>query len=414
MNKQPFLLKQFSNGLTLIGEPMPAVRSVAYSFLLPVGAATDPDGLEGSSSVLSELVFRGAGNLDAQALSDAFENLGCEHSHSAGTEVTVFSGALLGDNLKKALELQSLVLRTPTLSKEALEPVRELALQDLNSLEDEPSSKVMVELSKLFFPSPFNRSRYGSKQGLESLSEKSLRDYFSVKYQPKGAVLSVAGAFDWNEVVETVERLFSDWSGVHDANEAGVFHTEHRYEHLMRDTNQMQIALAYPSGSYDDDSYYPLRVGLGVLSGGMFGRLFVEVREKRGLVYNVSASHHATKGRAAVFASASTTPANAEETLSVMLSELRSVENGVTEEELARAKANISTRLVMQGESSSGRAATLVTDWWNLGRVRTLEEITKSITEVTSKDIIEAFTKFKPDPLTVVTLGSKKLEKPFS
>jgi predicted Zn-dependent peptidase len=154
-------------------------------------------------------------------------------------------------------------------------------------------------------------------------------------------------------------------------------------------------------------------VALGVLSGGMFGRLFIEVREKRGLVYNVSASHQATRGRAAVFASASTTPANAEQTMSVMLEQLRSIEQGVSDEELSRSKANIATRLVMQGESSSGRAAALATDWWNLGKVRTLGEIKSHIDAVTSAHIIEAVKRFPPEPLTVVTLGSKKLSMPF-
>jgi predicted Zn-dependent peptidase len=144
----------------------------------------------------------------------------------------------------------------------------------------------------------------------------------------------------------------------------------------------------------------------------MAGRLFVEVREKRGLVYRVGSSHNASRGRAGVFASAGTTPENAEETLAVMLSEIRGLSSGASDDELQRAKADLKSRLIIQSESSSSRASTLINDWWNLKRVRTLEEIRQGIDAVTSADIEKYYQEVPVSPITLVTLGTKSLEVP--
>ncbi|MCB0323988.1 MAG: insulinase family protein [Bdellovibrionales bacterium] len=183
---------------------------------------------------------------------------------------------------------------------------------------------------------------------------------------------------------------------------------------MERDTSQVQIALAFPSVAIEHPDYYTARVAVGVLSGGMAGRLFVEVREKRGLVYRVSASHSAARGRAAVFASAGTTPENAEETLAVMLRELRNMKEGASDEELKRAKADLKSRLIMQSELSSVRASAMVNDWWNLKRLRTLEEIKAAIDKVTSADISRHFEEHPFEPATLVTLGPKALSLPDS
>lgn len=182
------------------------------------------------------------------------------------------------------------------------------------------------------------------------------------------------------------------------------------YYHLDKESAQVQIALAYPSVSLSDPDYYAARVAIGVLSGGMAGRLFVEVREKLGLVYRVGASLSAARGRGAVFASAGTTPENAQQTLDVMLRELRGVVNGVTDDELKRSIVELKASLIMQSEFSSVRAGALVSDWWNIGRLRPLAEIRAAIEGVTSAAIVSHLQRYPVSPISIVTLGSKKVE----
>ncbi len=391
---------------------MDEVSSAAVSVFLPVGSVSDPDGLEGASTVLSEMLHRGAGPYDNRQLSDEFEKLGTQGSHSSGIEASAIGTTLLGENLARAIELIGHTIRRPMLPASEFDNAKQLALQELKALEDEPASKVMVELSKDFYPHPFGRCQLGTLEGIEALTIENLRDYYQRQFVPTGVIIGVAGKFSWEKIVKVWEKELGDWSGEKPVLTPGKARTTSSNRHLQKETSQLQIALAYPSISSDHPDYYAARVAVGILSGGMAGRLFIEVREKRGLVYRVSASHSAAKGRAAVFCYAGTTTERAKETLDVMVAELRKLASGVTDEELKRAKADLKSKIIMQSESSSARASALVNDYWNLGRIRSLKEIREKVDAVTSKDIERHLAEFPLNPVSLVTLGQKSLEIP--
>jgi len=405
-------IEKLENGVTLLGEELDAVSSAAISILIPSGAATDPKGLEGSANVLTEMLHRGAGPYDNEALSAEFEALGTQASHSAGIETTSISTTLLGENLPRAIELLSATILEPLLPEDELENCTQLAFQELKSLEDEPSSKVMVELISDFYPSPFGRCQLGTVEGITNLKIDSLRSYYKEQYVPTGVIIGVAGKFNWSEIKEKISQQLGGWNGKKELLTPGPLSKESSVRHIYKDTSQLQIALAYPSVAAEHPDYYAARVAVNVLSGGMAGRLFIEVREKRGLVYRVSASHSAAKGRAAVFCYAGTTTERAEETLQVMVQELRKLAQGVSEEELQRSKADLKSKIIMSSESSSARAGGLVSDYWSLGRIRSLSEIKERIDAVTSKDIERHLAEYPVNPMTLVTLGQKGLELP--
>jgi predicted Zn-dependent peptidase len=406
-------IHKFPNGITLIAEEIDYVPSSAFSILVPIGAASDPIGQEGAATILAEMFHKGAGPWNSKELSEEFDKIGAHRSHVSGIEVSVFSGAVLAENLHRVLELYSKVLLEPHFPEDELESVRLLALQELEALEDQPSSKVMVELAKQFYPEPFGRCQIGTNEGLRAVSSDSLVKYYKDSFTANRTIIAVAGKFDWPSLKAFVENKFQSWVGNTIPLAQKSFRDSSVVHHVHQETNQLQIALAYPSVSTEHPDYYVAKVAIAVLSGGMSGRLFVEVREKRGLVYRVSASHSATKGRAAVFAYAGTTPENGQETLRVMLAEIMNLKNGVNDDELKRAKADIKSRLIIHGESTSSRASSLVNDWWNLGRVRSLAEIKNAIDAVSSKDIERHIEQFPVAPLTLVTLGPTALELPL-
>lgn len=407
-----FKIHRLKNGLTIVGELMDYVSSAAVAFLVPAGAATDPETEIGSAAALGEMLQKGAGGLSSRQLSEAFENIGALNGHSSGIEVSVLSGALLGENVIKLLEIYAKILRSPLLPEDELASVKSLLLQEIRGIEDEPAAKVMVELARRFYPEPYGRPQHGTEQGISNLSIGSLRSYFSKSFGPDRAILGVAGRFDWDGVVEAAEMLFGDWQGQTIALAPKPLSRTSSATHIAKDTSQLQVALAIPSVAVDHLDYYIARVVTGILSGGMSGRLFIEVREKLGLVYRVSASHSAAKGRAAIFVYAGTTPENGEQTLTVINRELLKLKDGVTADELVRAKNDLKARLIMQGESTSVRASALVNDWWNLKRIRPLDEIKSAIDAVSDSDIRSYAEKHPPSPITLVTLGSKELPLP--
>jgi predicted Zn-dependent peptidase len=410
LSQSEIYTQHLPNGLTLVAEPIAGIRSAAFQFLIPAGAATEPEGQEGASTVLEGLSYRGAGGKDTRALSDALDSLGLQRSGGAELEHTSFGGALLADDLLRALELYADVLRRPALPADEFEQERELAGQRLARLDDSPTEKLFVELRRTYFPGPHGRTALGAREGLAALSPESVRQDHARRYRPQGAILSVAGAFHWEELQQAVHRLFGDWEGVAPATPPPATAGRSGYRHVPQETSQEQIGVAYPSAGLGSEGYYEARMAVEVLSGGMAARLFTEVREKRGLVYSVRAVQQSIKGAGFILAYAGTTPERCQETVDVLVGELRRVAEGVTDEELARARTGLLSALIMQGESTRARAGALGRDQYLLSRVRSLSEIRRAVEQVTTESIWLYLRDHPPADFTVVTLGPRDLE----
>jgi predicted Zn-dependent peptidase len=396
------------NGLTLLAERMEHVGSAALNFLVPAGCTQDPPRHLGVASVLSDLITRGAGERDSRELSLALDNLGLDRDESVGGIHTRFWGATLARNLLPALEIYADILRRPHLPAAEIEAVRALALQDLQGLEDEPRQKVLIELRRRHYPPPLGQDRRGSKEGIESLNAQIIRSHYRRLFTPRGTILSVAGNVQWNELRAEVERLFSDWDGP-EPPPLRVGKQPARRAHLSKETQQTQIAIAYPSVPIGHPDYYAALGAVNVLSGGMSARLFTEVREKRGLCYAVWATYTTFKDRASVLCYAGTTNERAQETLEVTLGELQRLQEGISGDEVERVQAGLKSSLIMQEESTSARAGTLASDWYYLGRVRAPEEIHEAIDALTPRRITNHLRRWPPRDFTIVTLGPKAL-----
>ena len=184
-------------------------------------------------------------------------------------------------------------------------------------------------------------------------------------------------------------------------------------DHILKDTQQIQIALAYPTSTVASPDYYLARASSAILGGYASARLFTEVREKRGLCYSVYASYESLKDRAAVVCYAGTSADRAQETLDVSLAEIAKLgREGVELEELDMMRAGLKSSLVMQQESTMSRSGALASDWFYLGRVRTLAEITGSLDALTPQSVSEFASRQQTDAMTLVTLGPKALDVP--
>ncbi|MGL6076400.1 MAG: M16 family metallopeptidase [Fimbriiglobus sp.] len=398
----------FPNGLTLLAEKMDHVRSATMTFAIPAGFTQEPEDRLGVGSILTELLTRGAGSLDSQELSNALDNLGTDRSESIGGFNAIFAAGTLARNLPDTLRLYADILLKPHLPEDEIESVQEALLQDLVGLEDSPQDLVMLELKNRFYPSPLNRNRYGTLDGIRGTTHADVQGYYQRYFQPRGAILSVAGAIDWPSLRSLVADLFGGWEA-QDVKPLELKSANRESVHVERDTQQTQIALAVPSATFQDEDYYAARGAVGVLSGGMSSRLFTEVREKRGLSYSVYASHDVLKQHAALVCYAGTRTDRAQETLDVLLGEIRRLKDGIQQEELDRLKVTLKTALVMQQESTSARASSMAGDYFNLGRVRSVEEIQSAINNLTDAAILRYLDRYPAENPTVVTLGPKSL-----
>ncbi len=407
----------YENGLVLVAEAMPNVRSAAFTMLLPAGAAYERAparaGFGGAATMTAEWISRGAGSRDSRALLTALDNLGANHAESAQTLHTSLAVATLGKNLVPALEIFADMILRPHLDDDEVEPIRGLCLQNLRSLEDDPGSKVIYELRRRHFPDPWGRSSAGTPEGVAALQPDHLRSFLNETYRPNGAILGVAGAIDWPALKDAVGELFAAWperpAPPIEEHPAGP-----NRDHIHRDTQQTQIALAYPASTVASPDYYDCRAVAAILGGYSSARLFTEVREKRGLCYSVYAAYEGQLDRAALFCHAGSTPERAQETLDVMLGEIaRLGRDGVEPDELETMRAGLKSSLIMAQESSMSRSAALASDWFHLGRVRGLAEISAAF-DALAVDAVGDYAARLGRELapTILTLGPAPLRQP--
>jgi predicted Zn-dependent peptidase len=410
--------QQYPNGLVLLAETMPGVQSAAFTLLLPAGAAYEgaagQNGGAGAATMAAEWIMRGAGPRDSRELLTALDNLGVSHAESAQTLHSSLAVATLGRNLEPSLELFADIVLRPHLDDEEVEPIRALCLQNLRSLEDDPGTKVIYELRRRHFPDPWGRPSPGTPEGISALSPHDLRGFLERTYRPNGAILGVAGAIDWPRLKDTVGRLFGDWSPrpsvLVEEQPAGP-----KRDHILRETQQIQIALAYPAATVASPEYYCARATAAILGGYSSARLFTEVREKRGLCYSVYSTYEGQLDRAAMLCYAGTAADRAQQTLDVMLAEIKRLgRDGVASDELEMMRAGLKSSLIMAQESSMSRSGALASDWYFLGRVRSLEEIAAELDALTPENV-SAYTTKLVDPEanpTILTLGPSALKLP--
>src|SRR5215213_1674442 len=205
----------FRNGLTLLCEKMPGVQSAAMTLLVPAGSATDPVDRSGSATVLSDLVLRGAGERDSKTLTDYLDSLGLQRSSSVGVHHSRFGCAALAERVIEGLGAYADILRRPQMPEPGFDAARDLALQALAGIEDEPRQKLMIKLREWHLPSPYGRSSLGQKDHLEKLTIELARADHGRRYHSKDAILSIAGNIDFKTVKREVERHFGDWNGSH-------------------------------------------------------------------------------------------------------------------------------------------------------------------------------------------------------
>lgn len=400
---------RLTNGLTLVGEPAAGFQSAAFSLMLPAGCRYDPADQLGLANLTCEMALRGAGDRDNRQLVSDLDALGVERGESVGLSHTSFWVSTLSENVPAALRIYADIARRPHLPEDQFEAGRQVCLQELRGVEDDPGQKLMQELRLRHYGDPFGRPSSGTLESVSRLKINDVRQFQHKRYAPDSAILAVAGAFDWDAMVELAEQLFGDWVN----NEAPAESPETPGEgdfHVPYDSSQAHVGIAYPSTPYSHADYFEAWGATGVLSSGMSSRLFTEVREKRGLCYTVYASLQTQKDRAAVFCYAGTTAERAQETLDVTHAELIRLAEGVTPEELSRLKARMKSALIMQQESTHARAGVLARDWRHLGRVRPLSEVNQLVDAVTADTINDYLKRNPPSDFTVVTLGPEPLK----
>ena len=386
LSDSQIITQTLDNGLTILVQPMPWLRTAAFTLSLRAGIQNELLDRSGLASMTCEMVQRGAGSYSSRDLVGAQDNLGIDRNSGVATATVSFGAAMPSESFREALKLYADIVRRPHLPGNQLDDARMMMMHELRAIEDEPTQRVMRRLKELHYGPVLGRGSQGTLETLSAIDTDDVRRFYQEHYHAGGAILTVAGSVEVDEVIDQIRDSFGDWKS--DAVQSPPTPDgQATYEHISADSSQTHIAFSFPNIPYGHVDYFRMRAGIGILSDGMSSRLFDRVREKRGLCYTVSASCHSLINAGGVFGYAGTTPARAQETLDVTLEEIRNLPSDLQQDELDRWKVRIESGLIMEQESSSSRANSLASDFYQIGRAIPTEELSESIAAITLGDV---------------------------
>lgn len=403
---------QYENGLVLLFEEMDWSQSFAIEISTAAGSVFDPPTGNGLAALTCEMTNRGAAGYDKRRFLDTLENLGIETSEQASRQSAIFRSTGLIDNWERALELMCLQIREPTLSEEEFDDCRRIQLLEIIGVEDEPKVKSALALNSLLVPDPWGKPVNGTVDSVSALTNEDVRSFHQRFYRPNGTVVALAGHVNWERAKEKVGQLFGDWKPLEEAP-IKTIECEKSTIQIESNTEQTHIRLGFQEVPFGDPDYWRASSGIDVLSGGMSSRLFTEVREKRGLCYNVHASHFTLGPYGGVACYCGTTSEKAQQSLDVIIREIDKLsEIPITNSEMSRMKIRAKSSIVMQRESTLKRVAAMIGDWRYLKRVRSLEETLAIYDRMTKEEIESYFIERPMRKFRLATVGVNPLQLP--
>jgi predicted Zn-dependent peptidase len=404
-------LTTLGSGVRVVTEAMPSVRSIALGFWIRTGSRDEGDEQAGISHFLEHLLFKGTDRFSSREIDEAFDAMGAEVNAGTGKETTSVYSRFLDGHLERAFDvLQDMVLRPayPDIDSE-----RQVVIEEIAMYEDEPQDKVHDVLAgAIFGDHPLGRPIIGRAEVVSSVPVPEIAAWHDGRYVPKNVVVAAAGNVEHDAIVELVGSAFGE-APASPAGPTSPNGATPSVRFLKKDTEQYHLCLGGPGIPRGDERRFALRVLDTILGGSTSSRLFQEVREKRGLAYAVYsyASHYADTGQVALYVG--TRPDNVAQAMDVIGAELRRLqEDGVSEEELERARENVKGRTVLSMESTLTRMNRLGSSLLMGVPLLTVDEVLAAFDAVTLEDVMTlAADLWRPEQMSAAGVGRE--EKTF-
>ncbi len=408
-NGTVFYTHQLPNGLQIVGQPMPDFESVAVSYYVRTGSRDEPDpSIAGVSHFLEHMVFKGTQTLDWQQITLEFNKIGAELNAFTSHEATVYYARVLGEYLERALELLSDMMY-PRLAESDFETEKEVIINEIARSEDQPYSLAFRRMMQTYFAThPLGHDVLGSRESIRDMRVEQMRDYWERRYAANNLILSLAGNFNWEQVVSLAEKHCSTWRTGDASRHVEPYQPPQPINKIMVDPKLKQqiMIIAMPSVDVKDPDYYAVILGSSILGDSDGSRLFWNIHQK-GLAESASSGVWAMEGTGILMMEANSTPEEAPRVLKLLNAELNSLlDDGIYEDELRRAKDKWISNMVLSSESTFSRMRSIANDWVIEGRLISVEEEIQRIEKVTVEDVMRSLRRFPMrDKQVLVTLG---------
>jgi len=411
MNQPPRNIERsvLPNGLVVITEHMPHVRSVSIGIWLRTGSRRESAARAGLSHFIEHMVFKGTARRTAEEIARQMDSIGGMLDAFTEKEIVCFNGKVLDEHLGIAFDVISDLVLRPKFDEEDVEKEKQVVLEEVRMEEDNPEYLVHEMFTQGFWSKhALGRPILGTPETITEFSRDALIEAFRIGYAPNNAVLTAAGNCDHAKLMELAEREFGASAPAELLPLGGPPRAEPAVvARSKRELEQVHICIGAPAYPLADERRYGASLLNNILGGSMSSRLFQNIREKQGLAYAVFSdlSLYSDAGMLSVYAG--TAPANAEQLIRSVMGECRKLrEEPVAEEELRRAKDHLKGSLVLSLESTGARMSQLARHEMYFKRFFTIEETLAGLESVT-RERIQAIAAdfFHPEQIAAAALG---------
>lgn len=383
-------LSTLSNGLRVISETMPGVRSVAMGAWVDTGTRDERPNEAGCAHFLEHLLFKGSEEMSARYISETFDALGAQSNAFTSKESTCFWARMVDEDLPTGLELIGEMIQRPAFRMDEIDSERLVVVEEINMSEDDPHDVTFETFTEAIFANhSLERPILGTRDSIKTMTRDDIHGYWKRRYGVESTVLSVAGNVDHAELVEMAEERFGSWSGAETDHDFSELDVEPTVDIVHRDTEQSHLVLGGAGLPRGDDRRFAYEVMNHVLGGGMSSRLFQSIREDRGLAYAVYSfgMPYGDVGAWGIYAG--TNPENTDTVLGLILEEIDlMISKGVDEGELERAKGNVRGSLALSLEDANSRMMRLGRQEVVGGEHLSVGERIERLNAVTNEDVL--------------------------
>ncbi|MBZ5539538.1 MAG: insulinase family protein [Acidobacteriia bacterium] len=398
------------NGLVVVTETMPHVRSVSVGVWVRTGSRSEPAAHNGLAHFLEHMVFKGTERRSAEEIARSMDSVGGMLDAFTAKELTCFNAKVLDEHLPIAFDVISDLILRPLFAPADIEKEKQVVLEEIKMDMDSPEHVLHELFTQGFWPNhPLGRPILGTPESVRAFSAEALFAYHRSWFAPDRLVLTAAGNVTHERVLELAEREFSAVppAGPIASPRAPQTEAPIRFE-KMRDLEQVHLCLGVPSYPLAHERRFAVAVLNNLLGGGMSSRLFQNIREKLGLVYAVFSelTPYSDAGMLSVYAA--TALETTGQVVDLVVREFRAMkESPVSVEELRRAKDHLKGSIMLSLESTSARMSNLARQELYFDRFYSLDEILLSIEAVTREEVHAiACEFFQPEQIAITVLGN--------
>ena len=381
---------KLENGIRVIGEPMPHYRSVSMGVWVDAGSVCENEAEAGASHFIEHMLFKGTERRTAAEIAAEMDAIGGNLNAFTAKECTCFYAKVLDEHLPRAADMLADLLRNSKFDEADIEREKGVVCEEILMTEDSPEDMAHETLCALLYENtPLAKPILGTQESVRSFTRETLMDYMGRHYMPNNIVISCAGHFEREALMDALNRYFAGGGmGERSPRKVSTLSGGHRFRAVEKDIEQVHLCLGFPGFALDEDGQYALFVLNNALGGSMSSRLFQSIREARGLAYSVYSypSSYTETGYFALYAG--TGEGTAEQVTALTLEELEKLrKNGLTKEEFIRSKEQLKGSYMLGQESTSARSNAIGKMELLRGRVYSEEEIMQRIERITMDDV---------------------------